>query len=48
MALKFNEIDGLTNNLLVIILTLLIFVLYKHEITMRTYAKPNQKLAFLL
>jgi hypothetical protein len=47
MALKFNEIDELTNNLFVITVILIIFDHYKHEIIMITYAKPNQKLAFV-
>jgi hypothetical protein len=47
MALKFNEIDELTDDLFIITVILIIFDRYKHEIIMITYAKPNQKLAFV-
>ncbi len=47
MALKFYKIDELTDNLFVITMILILLDHYKHEIIMITYAKPNQKLAFV-
>jgi hypothetical protein len=38
MALKFNEIVELTDNLFAITVILIVFVHYKHEIIMKTYA----------
>jgi hypothetical protein len=48
MSLKFSKIVGITNNLFVITVILTFFVRYKHEILMINYAKPNQKLGFVL
>ncbi len=48
MPLKLKKIVWIPINLFVITVILILIVRYNHDILMVNYAKPNQKLGFVL